>query len=117
MSPAARSVSYFGYYLALLSIALIAFPNTLLPLFGLGETSEPWIRVVGVLVLNIGILYIFMAPANLNLFMLLTVYARSLVLIWFCLFVLIGWAPAPLILFGLVDAAGAAWTFIALRRQ
>jgi hypothetical protein len=72
---------------------------------------------VGVLVLNIGILYIYMAPANLTLFFTLTVYARALVLVWFVLFVIAGWAAAPLILFGVVDLIGALWTFAALRRS
>jgi hypothetical protein len=117
MTPAAKSVYYFGYYLVGLSIALIGFPNVLLPVFQLPETTEPWIRVVGVLVLNIGILYIYMAPTNLTLFFTLTVYARTLVLVWFVLFVIAGWAAAPLILFGVVDLIGASWTYAALRRS
>jgi hypothetical protein len=116
MSAASKSVRYFGYYLVGLSIVLIAFPNTLLGMFGFADTTEHWIRVVGVLVLNIGILYIYMAPANVTLFFTLTVYTRTLVLIWFVLFVLAGWAAAPLILFGVVDLAGAVWTYLALKK-
>ncbi|MBX2969892.1 MAG: hypothetical protein KF803_11020 [Cyclobacteriaceae bacterium] len=116
MSPAAKSIYYFGFYLLLLGIALITYPNVLLALFNQPETSEVWIRVVGVIVFNIGLYYIFMAPANSALFGTLTVYTRLAVLVWFVVFVVLEWAQPSLILFGLADAAGAIWTFTALRK-
>jgi hypothetical protein len=101
----------------ILGITLTGFPNTLLSTFQLPETSEVWIRVVGVLVFNIGLYYVFMAPTNNALFYTLTIYTRASILVWFIVFVLIGWAPATLIPFGLADMAGAAWTFMAMRSK
>ncbi len=83
----------------------------------LPETNEVWIRVVGVLVFNIGILYVVMAQTNHQLFPTVTVYLRALILVWFIVFVLIEWAPAMLILFGVVDFAGALWTYLELKKQ
>jgi len=117
MTSAAKSVYYFGFYLMILGITLTGFPNMLLSTFQLPETTEVWIRVVGVLVFNIGLYYVFMAPANSTLFYTLTVYTRASILLWFIVFVLLGWAPASLILFGLADMAGAAWTFMAMRNK
>ena len=117
MTPASKSVYYFGFYLLLLGLILIAFPNVMLPLFQLPETNEPWIHVVGVVVFNIGLYYIFMAPTNNALFLTLTVYTRVAVLVWFIVFVVIGWASPMLIGFGVVDAAAALWTYLALRKQ
>jgi hypothetical protein len=117
MTPASKSVYYFGFYLALLAIILLAVPNTILELFQLQPTTEVWIRVLGVIVLNMGILYIFMAANNHVLFMTLSVYLRASVLLWFILFVALEMAPVRLIIFGLVDAAGAAWTYFALRKN
>jgi hypothetical protein len=98
-----------------LGLALIVFPNDLLSLFQMPTTTEPWIRVVGMVAFNIGLLYIFMAPVNNAIFYTLTIYTRASVLVWFVVFVLVGWAEPPLILFGAVDVAGAAWTYITMR--
>jgi hypothetical protein len=117
MNSAAKSVYYFGFYLLILSASLTVIPNVLLSIFMMPETNEVWIRIVGVLVFNIGILYIVMAQTNNKLFLTLSVYLRASILVWFVLFVLIRWAPATLILFGVVDFAGALWTYLELKKQ
>ena len=89
----------------------------MLATFQMPETNEVWIRVVGVLVFSIGIYYVVMAHANHTLFLTTTVYLRLSILIWFIAFVLIDWAPPTLILFGVVDAIGAIWTYQALKKQ
>jgi hypothetical protein len=117
MTSAGKSIYYFGFYLLILGITLTVVPNILLSTFLLPETNEVWIRVVGIIVFNIGLYYIFMAPVNQAIFYTLTIYTRALILFWFIVFVLLGWAPTPLIMFGLVDAAGAVWTYAAMRRK
>ena len=117
MNSAAKSVYYFGFYLLILSAALTVFPNLLLSTFLLPETNEVWIRVVGVLAFNIGIIYVVMAPTNHNLFLTVTVYLRAAILIWFIAFVVIGWAPTMLIMFGVVDFAGALWTYLEMKKK
>lgn len=115
MTPAARSVNLFGTYLLLLAVILIVAPNPLLRLFGLPETTEVWIRVVGMLVAFLGIYYRVAATADLTPFFVATVMVRSSVLLFFLGFVLAGWVAWPLLLFGVVDAAGALWTWMALK--
>lgn len=115
MTNAAKSVYYFGFYLLALGLILVFLPNMLLSLFGFEPTSEVWIRVLGAVVLAIGIYYVFVAPTNNETFLKITVYARISILVWFTLFVLLGWAKPMLLLFGGVDLLGAAWTWSALR--
>jgi len=117
MNPAAKTIYYFGFYLLLLGIALTGFPNVLLSTFQMPETQEIWIRVIGIIVFNIGLYYIFMAPVNNATFISLTIYTRLAILFWFIVFVAIGWAPASLIGFGVVDAAGAVWTYLAAKKS
>ena len=88
----------------------------LLSLFQIAETTEVWIRVLGAVVFGIGLYYIFMAPSGNVLFFTLSVYVRASILVWFIIFVMMDWVPAQLILFGLVDTAGATWTYMALRK-
>lgn len=117
MSKAAVSVFVFSIYLYALGLILVAFPNTLLALFRIPETTEVWIRVVGMLVLIIGFYYTTAAQNDLHAFLRATVYARFAVLAFFAVFALAGFAPPVLVLFGVVDAAAATWTGFALRAQ
>lgn len=117
MTPASKSIYYFGFYLLLTGITLIVAPNMLLGMVGMPLATEPWIRVLGSVVITIGLYYVLMAPANHRLFQMLTVYLRFSILVWFVTFSLLGIAPMQLILFGLVDAAGAIWTLTALKKS
>lgn len=115
MSSAAKSVFIFGIYELILGITLILVPNLLLTLFAMPATSEPWIRVVGMLVLFLGVYYVQFGRKEATDMMRWTVYLRSSVIVFFIVFVLFGIAPVPLILFGIVDLLGALWTLWALR--
>ena len=116
MTSASKSIYYFGFYLLILGISLTVFPNVLLPLFQFPETGEVWVHVLGAVVFNLGLYYVFMAPTNNPLFLSLTMYTRAAVFIWFIAFVVVGWAPVQLIMFGLVDMAGATWTYMSMRK-
>lgn len=115
MSPAAKSVFIFGIYLSVLGIVLVAVPNLLLTLFGIAETGEVWIRVVGMLVLLLSVYYVQLAQKELTDFFWISVYVRSAVIVFFTAFVLLGYTQPVLILFGAVDLLGALWTWRALK--
>ncbi|MBX2889444.1 MAG: hypothetical protein KF734_00830 [Saprospiraceae bacterium] len=117
MNKASKTIYYFGFYLLLVGITLIFAPNVLLSMFGMDATNEVWIKVVGVLVINIGLYYILTAPTNNETFNRTTVYTRALVAAWFALFVMLGWAKPALLFFGGVDLLGAVWTWISLKKQ
>jgi uncharacterized membrane protein len=115
MSNSARSVFVFGLYLLVLGIVLLVAPNFLLGIFFLPSTTEVWVRVVGMLVLFLGFYYTQAARKEMTDFLRWTVYVRSTVIVFFAVFVLLGFASPPLILFGVVDLLGAIWTGLALR--
>ena len=115
MTKAARSVFVFSIYLFILGSILVVVPNRLLSLFGFPHTGEVWVRVVGMLVLILGFYYLTAARRELTPMLRATVFGRSAVLIFFTAFVLLGFAPPALILFGAIDALGAVWTAVALR--
>ena len=66
MNAAAKSLVVYGVYLLFNGIALVVAPNTVLTLFGLPGTSEPWIRVVGLVAGEIGYYFIFAARRGLS---------------------------------------------------
>ena len=115
MTKAARSVFVFSIYLFVLGSTLVIVPNVLLSVFGFPHTNEVWVRVVGMLVVILGFYYLTAAREDLTPMLRATVYGRAAVLVFFIGFVLAGFAPPILVLFGVIDALGAAWTVVALR--
>jgi hypothetical protein len=115
MNKPSRSILVFGIYLIANALVLVAIPNTLLGLLRLAPTTEPWIRVLGVVVGVLGGYYVSAARQGLTGFFHATVWGRGIVLVALAVLVGLGLAPPILIGFGLVDAAGALWTWVALR--
>ena len=116
MSAPARSVFVFGCYLLVLGAGLVLAPDLLLAPFGFAPSTDVWVHVTGMLVLIIGGYYLVAARAQLQPLLRATVYARLGVLACFGVFSALHWGPAALLLFGAVDAAGAVWTALCLRR-
>jgi hypothetical protein len=115
VSKGARSVLLFGIYVVALGVTLVIAPNPLLRLFGVAETHEVWIHVLGVLIFNIGIVYVLAGSDDIPQIIVASIPIRFGTLTFLLLFVLLGNADPALIAFGLVDAATAIWTVAALR--
>lgn len=117
MSNIAKTLFVFGLYMLVLGVTLVLFPNFLLSLFHVPATNEVWIRVVGMLVIFLGIYDIVAAKGELKLLIVCSIPVRFSVNVFFTLFVITGLAPPILLLFGAIDFAGALWTWSALRKS
>ena len=115
MTPAARSIVYFGIYLTLLGLVLLVVPNALLALFGVVSATEVWIRVLGSVVAVIGAYYVAMGRAESTPFFRATLWGRAWIFLSISGLVALGLAEPILVLFGVLDLLGAAWTWRALR--
>ncbi len=115
MSRAARSVYVFGIYLIVMGAVLFGAPNTLLPLLGLPRTTEPWIHVLGITVMAIGMFFVACARAEQRGFFRATVWVRTFAFLSLTVLVVLGIAPPIMVAFGAVDAGGAVWTRLSLR--
>lgn len=111
----AKTVFGFGLYMLLLCLPLLFAPNLLLGLLGLAPTSEVWVRVLGQLVLYLGLYYVLVARWDERRFMAATVPVRLSVIVFFAGFVAAGLVPPVLLLMGVPDLLGALWTWHALR--
>jgi hypothetical protein len=104
-------------YVIFAGIALIFAPNILLGIFGLPPANEIWIRIMGLLVLTLGIYYYYMASFANNKIVLSTVIGR----VFFCsgliMFVVLGLAELPLIGFALLELGLAFWTWKELKTK
>ena len=115
MTRAAFTVRAFGYYLLVLGVILIIAPNMLLAMSFMPTTSEVWIHVLGVVVFNLGVYYIYAAKCEATAFFKASIYTRTFVLLAFAAFWLLGPAHPMLVAFGAVDFLGGLWTWRALK--
>jgi len=116
MGRAARTLFAFAVYVSAVAALLIFVPDTFLGWFGFPPTHEVWIRIVGMCFGGLAFYYVFGSLEDLRPFIRLTVFARSLTLPFFAVLVGLGLTKPVLLLFGVIDLAGALWTAWALRR-
>ena len=114
MSPSAISIFVFGIYIVLVGAGFLFIPNTVLPLFKFPKTNEPWIRVLGSVVLILGFYYIIAAQNELTPFFWATVVGRFALLVSFIVLVVTKKAQPMLLMFGVIDAAAGLWTLLTL---
>lgn len=117
MTQSGKSLFYFGIYEVFIGLLLIAIPDTLLSLVNLPALPLGWARVIGLLAMVIGNYDIVCGKANFQPFIQASMYVRVGFFIGTILLVLFQQMPITAILFGVVDAAGALWTAIALKSE
>lgn len=115
MRGARLSILVFGIYIIAIGVPLAIAPNPILALVGLPPTDEVWLRIAGALAALIGSYYLRAAREDVRAFFRWTVGARAVIPPLFAVFVLAGLARPTLMLFAVGDAAGATWTYLALR--
>lgn len=117
MTNPAKSLFVFGVYLLAVGSGLMVAPNQLLAVFGTPSTTEIWIRVMGMLLLYLGIYNIAAAKGNWSGFIALSVPLRMSVILFFAGFVWLFGGPKTLLLFGAIDLAFAIWTGSTLAKE
>ena len=115
MDAAAKSLAVYGVYPLLNAIALILDPSDVLTLFGLPGTSEPWIRVLGLVLGEIGYYFIIAATRGLSAIYPAIVHVRVVASLLFVALVVTKVGPWQLLIFGAVDLSTALWTRISIK--
>jgi uncharacterized membrane protein HdeD (DUF308 family) len=106
----------FGVYLAANGAGFFLAPALILPRLGLPAPADEWIRIVGILSAILGMYFVYCAQPGQRRFFQATVIARLMFFSGVLSLVLLGLAPPLLVLFGLIDLAGAGWTQYALHK-
>lgn len=106
----------FGVYLAANGVGFFLAPALILPRLGLPAPADEWIRIVGILTTILGMYFVYCARPGERRFFQATVIARLMFFSGVLSLVLVGLAPPLLVLFGLIDLAGAGWTQYALHK-
>lgn len=112
---AARTVIVFGVYLMVAGVVLVVAPNALLRPIGFEPTTEPWVRIIGGISIALGYYYLQAGRQGVEAFIRWTARSRPAMCAFFIVLALLRLAKPQLVLFGVIDLAGAIWTTLALR--
>jgi hypothetical protein len=104
------SVAVYGAYLLANGLVLLTIPGIALPLLGLPASGEIWIRVLGLVMAEIGFYFIYSARRNIVTFFPATVFGRCSAALVFVMLVALGLGPVQLLIFAAIDFLSAAWT-------
>lgn len=115
MSKGAFSVFVFGIYLMAGGIGFLFIPNFCLSLLGMQTTQEVWIHIMGWCMFFLGLYYVVAARNELTPFIRWTTYTRPNLIIFLAVLVMLGMVEPIIILFGVIELAGAIWTLMALK--
>jgi hypothetical protein len=118
VSRAGKTVFYFGFWVMLCGLGLLFFPKLILGLMDIDESAAIVARILGMLLLFLSCYY-FVAGRRpqFRAFYWVTVGTRFSALLFVSAFVLFAGARTEMILFVVVDIAGAVATFLALRAE
>ncbi len=110
----AWSLLIFGGYALVMGLVLLLASEQLLPMFGFAESSGTWVHVLGFVLCCSAYYYLWAGWSCNKAFARLTVHTRLASPLVMLALMMAGKADHMVLLFGLVDAAGGAWTAAAL---
>jgi len=118
MTAAGKSIYYFGFWVLACAVGLMVLPEFSLKMVNMQLNDCITVRLFGMVLLFLSIYYFILGKRKESWpFFRVTVFTRASALIFVIVFVLIGWAKPIIILFVVVDALGALWTFFALKKD
>jgi hypothetical protein len=115
MSKTAFSIYIYSFYLFAMGLGMMLIPNTLLSLFGFAETTEIWIRMLGLFTFSTGIYYFQSSLNEQNAFFKSTILGRIFFFLMTLVFVFVFKQNPMLAFIGCADLIGALWTLLTIR--
>jgi hypothetical protein len=117
MSRPARTLFAFGLYVVLTGLIFLTAPDFLIASLRLPPSPPGWPRLVGVLALVIGTYDLIGAHSECLPYIKASVPIRVAFAISMTILFLTRQMPVTVVAFGAIDAAGAIWTWAALRER
>ena len=117
MSRTSKSIIYFSFYMEIIGIVMIVFPQIVLKILSISPRADVVVRFLGMVDVLMGYYYLRagIGGEKLRNFYQLTLHTRFATLVFLVLFIIL-WNVNPIvILFGLIDTGGAVWTIVSMR--
>lgn len=117
MTKSGATLFYFGIYVLIVGILLLAIPTSFVAANMLPPIPDPWARIIGLLLLVIGTYDVLCGKFDVRPFIRWSVYIRFGFAAGTLLLVLAGQMPPTLLVLGAIDALAAAWTGWTLKTE
>lgn len=115
MSRATNSLRIYALFLAAFGAVFTLAPNFLLQWVRIEDTNEPWIRMMGILTMAMGLFYWRAAQSQLKPFYTWSVGIRLFVSAAIIVLVALQFGPPALLGFAAFETVFALWTWTDLR--
>ena len=117
MNSVNKSIFVFGLYSLSMGIVLLFFANLVLPLVGLPISKEPWLQLLGFVLICSSYYYLQSALKGNIDFARYIMHTRLFAPLVVVFLIVTGKADWHFLSFGIVDGLGGTWTWIELRRN
>ena len=112
-----KSLLIFSLYSLLVGIVLLFLPNIILPFFSLPVSGEPWLNLLGFVLLCSSYYYYRSALSGNRQFAMYTIHTRFAAPLVVAYLMLSGKADWHFLSFGIIDGLGGLWTWFELKRN
>jgi hypothetical protein len=116
MSRVNRSIFIFGIYSLIMGVVLLFIPELILPLFGLPVSGEPWLNLLGFVLICSSYYYLRSAIDGNYEFAKYTTHTRFAAPVVVAYLLLAGKADWHFVSFGIIDGLGGLWTWFELKK-
>jgi hypothetical protein len=116
MNRTCKSIFIFGWYSLLMGLVLLFFPRIVLPLFDLPLNGEPWLNLLGFVLICSSYYYLRSASSGNTQFALYTTHTRLAAPLVVAYLIATGKADWNFLSFGIVDGLGGLWTRYELKK-
>lgn len=117
MNRVNKSIFIFGLYSLLMGIVLLFVSNIILPIVGLPISNEPWILLLGFVLICSSYYYIRSALKGNIDFARYTMHTRFFAPLIVVYLVATGKADWHFLSFGLIDGLGGLWTWLEMKKN
>lgn len=117
MSGVSKSILIFGIYSLMMGIVLLFIPHLILPIFNLPVSGEPWLNLLGFVLVCSSYYYIRSGLSGNMQFALYTTHTRFAAPLIVAYLIATSKADWYFLSFGIVDGEGGLWTWFELKRN
>ena len=100
-----------------MGVILLFYPSTILPLLNLPVSGEPWLNLLGFVLMCSAYYYIRSALSGNRQFALYTTHTRFAAPLVVTYLIVTGKADWHFVSFGIADGLGGLWTWFELKRN
>lgn len=117
MNSVNKSIFVFGLYSLFMGIVLLFLANLVLPMVGLPVSKEPWLHLLGFVLICSSYYYLRSALKGNIDFARYTIHTRLFAPLVVVFLIVTDKADWHFLSFGIVDGLGGIWTWIELKRN